>query len=207
MVLFSCKKEIVYEIHIHGNVTNVVNGNPMAGVKLKLIRQPIRINQSISGNIVRSFQTDAYGNFYITESLSDKFIYTIRLEDDSVWNQYPNIDMYTSEEIDLNLPDQNFDFKSAYKSFLRLNFVSHNGTSLQDTLQISHFSSVTGLPIYQPYLYITDMVNYQPNSNLTLIQGPSHTNFIFTKRGQDSSFTRYYNLTPGEHQVIDIDLY
>jgi len=159
----------------------------------------------MSGSIVRILYSDSNGNFNFTESLNDRFYYVLQIEDDSLWKEFPGEGFNYRDTINPIISNHFIEFKSTAKAYLRLNFVSHTGNSIQDTLQFVHYMT-NGNSYYQPYTYISDL-NQQPYSFSTLFQGPQRTEFIFTKNGNDSVFTRYYGLSPGEIQVMDIDLY
>ncbi len=206
LLVCSCKKNHEVDVHISGSVNNLVTNQPISGIQLKLKRQPIRSNQYMSGNIVKIFETDVNGNFSITESLSDDYFYYLEISDDDYVLEPEEWGVVKKKNIDIYANNQNIELKTAAKAYLKMNFSDHTGSSNQDTLSIVHRMN-NGNSYFQTYIYVTDTPTYSYEFTVDLMQGPQQTDFIFTKNGIDSTFTRFYGLSMGEIQVLNIDLH
>jgi hypothetical protein len=206
LLICSCKKENFTEVNISGSVTNIVTNQPIQGIQLKLTKQPKYANTRMNGNIVKVLETDANGNFNFTESLSDRFVYTLVIDDEDYDVQYSYLGYKLKHSVENNISQQNFEFKTAATATLRLNYNNYTVNSFQDTLLVIPYTT-TGDTYYQPIYHVTNNSNYRTYSDLKIMQGLQHTDFIFTKNGVDSVFTKTYSVAPGEIQVLNINLY
>lgn len=206
LLICSCKKENFTEVNISGSVKNITTNQPISGIQLKLTKQPIHSNTRMNGNLVKIVETDSNGNFSFTEPLSDRFIYTLRIDDEDYHSGYSYLGYKLEHTVSNNIRQQNFEFTSAAKVILRIYFHDYTESSSQDTLKIIPYMS-TGDSYYQPFYHVTDHPSYQTYSDIKIMQGLQHTDFVFTKNGVDSVFTKTYSVAPGETQTIDVYLY